>query len=108
MLLAPWHGPLPPFTGKYNAALEALKEQELDDARIAELQEEKKFVDNKAVVIKPQAGLPEKARIEPKDVLPGYMVKLVCCYQRSNSHLGNATPNAKIPSLIALFTDGRV
>ena len=78
---ATWHRPVLSSAGKHNAALEALKEQELDDARMQLLQEDKKFVDNKTVTIRSQDGLPEKARIVPKEVLPGYMIKLTAGYE---------------------------
>ena len=53
----------------------------MDDERMKLLQEDKKFVDNKTVTVRPQEGLPEKARIVPKDVLPGYMIKLTAGYE---------------------------
>ena len=59
------------FFWKHHTALEALKEQELNDADQARIAQEKKFIGQSEVVVKV-----EKPRIEPEDVLPGYMLKL--------------------------------
>ena len=64
------------FFWKHNTALEALKEQELADAHMEKLTQEMKFIGNKEVINKE-----EKPRIEPEDVLPGYMLKLTGGYE---------------------------
>ena len=64
---------------KHYSALEALKEQELDDYYDKKIADEKKFVTQKTVVN--LEGVKMKRRIEPKDVLPGYMIKLTSGYE---------------------------
>jgi len=68
------------FFWKHYNALEALKEQELEDARIALLEEDKKYISSKAPVAV-RAGEPTRPRINPEDVLPGYMLKLTGGYE---------------------------
>jgi len=68
------------FFWKHHAALEALKEQELEDARLALIEEEKTYINNKAPVAVKEGEAP-RPRIEPEDVLPGYMLKLTGGYE---------------------------
>jgi hypothetical protein len=64
------------FFFKHRAALEALKEQELDDAYQAKLEADKTYVDKKTVAIAPEGNQPEKPRLDPAEELPGYLRKL--------------------------------
>ena len=65
---------------KHHSALEALKEQELEDAAARRIEGGKAYVSQKAVVV---VGEPKglQPRIEAKDLLPGYMLKLTGGYE---------------------------
>jgi len=68
------------FFWKHHVALEALKEQELQDARIAHVEQEKTYINNvERVIVKTSEVM--RARIKPEDVLPGYMLKLTGGYE---------------------------
>ena len=67
------------FFWKHHSALEALKEQELADYHQAKLEAENKYVNNQEVSIK--ANEPEKPRLHPDVLLPGYMRKLTGDYE---------------------------
>ena len=78
------------FFWKHHSALEALKEQELDDAHVAGIEAEKVYVPQKAVAVagggSDAAGEeaeeePPRRRLEPADLLPGYMLKLCGGYE---------------------------
>ena len=60
------------FFWKHHAALEALKEQELEDARIEKIGEQKAYISQSKAVVEA-----EKPRLDPEELLPGYMHKLV-------------------------------
>lgn len=67
------------FFWKHHSALEALKEQELEDAHTASIEKRKAYVTQKSVS---DADATEvKLRIKPEDVLPGYMLKLCGGYE---------------------------
>jgi hypothetical protein len=57
------------FFWKHRSALEALKEQEVDDAHKSKLEEAKIYTKQKVVI--DAEGAPDKPRIEAEDVLPG-------------------------------------
>ena len=59
----------------------------MEDKRVAELEEKKKYINDKTVAVK--AGQPEKPRIVAEDVLPGYVLKLTGGCKRAE--LANAT-----------------
>ena len=64
------------FFWRHYVALEALKEQELQDYYQAKIEQDTKYVTQKAVV-DTMPGLKQIVkRIVPEEVLPGYMIKL--------------------------------
>ena len=69
------------FFYKHHEALEALKEQELNDAHIAKVEEAKKYVSVGTVALPAEGSHGYRKRIEPEDVLPGYMLKLTDGYE---------------------------
>ena len=64
------------FFWKHHAALEALREQEMRDAYEAKLAEDPTYVSSTEV-----KSNEDKPRIEPEDVLPGYVLKLTGGYE---------------------------
>ena len=67
------------FFWKHHSALEALKEQELAEANKAKLEEAKKYVNNMQITIRDNE--PKKPLLDPKELLPGYMLRLTGGYQ---------------------------
>ena len=61
---------------KFRGKLDALKEQELDNAHREKVNTTKQYVSQYHVVLKE-----ERAELKPKDLLPGYMLKLTNGYE---------------------------
>ena len=74
--------------------------QELEDARVALLEEEKTYINNKTAVINPNE--PQKPRIEPEDVLPGYMIKLTGGYEYRTCECHSCSNTRPMPCLSQL------
>ena len=65
------------FFWKYHSALEALKEQEINDNLQKQLEREAQYTEQKAVV----TADAKKPRLVPEDLLPGYMIRLTSGYE---------------------------
>ena len=87
------------FFWKHNTALEALKEQEANDAYQAKLAGAAKYTSQIGCFVEK-----EKPRIEPEDVLPGYMIKLTGGYEYRTRECHSCSNPRPMPclSLLAL------
>ena len=65
------------FFWKYHSALEALKEQEINDNLQKQLERPTQYTEQKAVV----TADAKKPRLDPEDLLPGYMISLTSDYE---------------------------